>query len=173
MANNDFAHGLMPLQTCLNGGTPKVQYFTKAVGYGTAIFQHDAVNQVADGSIEASATPGTTSYSGVALNYGAPSTATTHAVIVNPDALFEAQEDGSGTFAAADKGLLANLALTAGNAQTKQSKHEISGTSKAVTATLDVRLLELFAVPNNEYGANARVVVMFNKHRMNPSVAGI
>src|SRR5512139_1552657 len=97
MANVDNPHGLRPLARTLSGGMPWVQLFTKAVGYATAIFQHDAVNQVADGSIEASATPGTTLYSGVALNYGAASTATEHLVITSPDAIFEAQDDQAAT----------------------------------------------------------------------------
>jgi hypothetical protein len=174
MANNNFPHGLTPLLICLSGGVPVLRNFSKAAGYGTAIFRHDVVNRVADGSIEAGGTPGTTTYTGVALNYGAASTATTHGVYITPDALYEAQDDGdSSTLDAADMGLNCNLVFTAGNSATKHSKHQIDGSSKNTTATLDVKLLELYAVPNNEHGQYARVVVMFNKHRLLPNVAGV
>ncbi len=96
MANVDFPHGIRPLGISLSGGPGTIEQFSKVVGYGTAIFVHDAINRVADGSIEASATPGTTLYSGVALDYGKASTATDHLCITNADALFEAQGDGSG-----------------------------------------------------------------------------
>lgn len=171
MANIDAPHGLRPLGVTLSGGCPVLSTFSKAAGYGTAIFRGDAVNRVASGSIEASATPGTTLYSGVSLNYGAASTATEHTVITSPDAIFEAQADGS--LAEADMGLNANLVLNAGSALTRQSGHEIAAASAAVTATLDVKLLRKLAVPNNEYGANVRIEIAFNKHRLNPAVAGV
>jgi hypothetical protein len=172
MPNIDNPHGLHCLGRTLSGGQLRFQSFDKAVGYATRIFPGDAVNRVADGTIEVSATPGTTNYSGVALNGGAASTLTSHLVCVSPDALYEAQDEGTGV-AAADLGLLANLVLNAGVAATNKSGHEINGATKAVTATLDVALLELLPEVGNEYGANARVVVKFNKHRMNPGVAGV
>lgn len=171
MANLNNPHGLRSLGITLSGGCLSIENFSKVVGYGTAIFRNDAVNRVADGSIEASATPGTTLYSGVALNYGAASTATEHSVIVNPDALFEAQADGS--LVAADMGLNANLVLTAGNATTKISKHQINSATEDVTNTLDVHLLKLLDAPDNEAGNYARIEIVFNKHRMNPSAVGV
>src|SRR5215217_3448237 len=116
MANVVNPHGLNVIGFGLNGGNPRFVTLAKAVGYGTAIFRNDVVYRVADGSIEtASATPGTTVPSGVSQNYGAASTATEHIVCVSPDALYEAQGDGSGTLDAVDLGLNANLVLTAGN----------------------------------------------------------
>jgi hypothetical protein len=173
MANVNFPHGLRPLGVSLSGGAPVFEEFSKAVGYGTAIFVYDAVNRVADGTIEASATPGTTLYSGVSMNYGALSTATTHTVCISPDAIYEAQaNDGTG-FAEADMGLNANLVLTAGNTTTKMSKHQINVTGADVTNTLDVHLLKLLNVPDNAAGGYARVEIMFNKHRMAPGVVGV
>lgn len=173
MANLNAPHGLRPLMRTVDGGEVTIRELEKVVGYATAIFQHDAVNQVADGSIEASATPGTTRYSGVALNFGAASKATRHSVIVSPTAVYEAQGDGSGSLDQVDRGLNANLVLTAGNATTKQSKHQIGESTKAVTATLDVKLIDFLNVPDNDYGANARFEIRFNKHRQNPEVAGV
>lgn len=172
MANVDNPFGLIPLMYTLGGGPPIINRFDKAVGYATAIFRGDAVNRVADNSIEASATPGTTLYSGVSLDHGAASKATEHLVIVSPDAVFIAQDEGTGVVVA-DLGLNANLVLNAGNATTLQSGHEINGATKAVTATLDVKLLNLLRVPNNEAGAFARIQIIFNKHRMHAAVAGV
>jgi hypothetical protein len=173
MANNNNPHGLRPLGISLSGGPAMLDSLSKASGYGTAIFTYDAVNRVADGSIEASATPGTTLYSGVALNYGAASTATDHLVVISPDALYEAQVDDATGFTAAEMGLNANLLLTAGNATTKVSKHTINHTGVDVTATLDVHLLGLLNVPDNAFGGYARIEICFNKHRMAPAAVGV
>lgn len=176
MANVDNPHGLMSLGKTLSGGHPQIEEFLKAVGYGTAIFPGDAVNQVADGSIDKSATPGTTAYSGVALTGGAASTATAHICIVSPDAVFEAQDDGdSATLAATDIGLNANLILGAGSASLNRSGHEVDTSTAAVTATLDVKILRLFKIPTvqNDWGINVRLEIAFNKHRMAPGVVGI
>jgi hypothetical protein len=168
--NNPF--GLLPLYV-LSGGPIQTEEFSKVVGYATALFAHDAINRVADGSIEASATPGTTLYSGVNLNYGAALTATTHLAVVGPDTVFTAQGDGTGTLAAVDEGLNANLVLTAGNTLTRQSKHQIAESTKAITGTLDVKLLKLLVKPDNDYGANARFEILINRHRMALGVAGV
>lgn len=172
MPNVDNPHGLYPVMRTMAGGNVSTAQFKKAATYGTALFIFDAVNRVADGSIEASATPGTTLYSGVNLNWGAASKLTTHLVIQSPDALFEAQDDGGG-FAEIDMGLNANLLLNAGNALTNLSKHEVNGVTKDVTATLDVHVIQKLEHPENAYGANVRVELIFNKHRMHPGVVGV
>jgi len=175
MANTDNPHGLRPLGVCLGGGPPTIQYFDKDASEAAAIFSFDAVNREADGNIEAnSATPGTTTYSGVSLNYGAASTLTSHAVVVSPDALFEAQDNNdTDGFAAADMGLNVNIELNAGSTTTKQSGHELDESTLQTTDTLDLHLLALLAVPDNAYGAWSRCEVVFNKHRMNPSRVGV
>lgn len=174
MANVNNPHGLRPLMRTMGGGEMQLFEFSKVVGYGTAIFKWDAINRVADGSIEASATPGTTLYSGVSLNWGAASTATKHSCITAPGAVYEAQNDDSVTgLVAADMGLNANLVLTAGNATTKTSKHQINHTGIDVTATLDVHLLGLLNTADNAFGGNARIEIVFNKHRMAPAAVGV
>jgi hypothetical protein len=158
----------------LEGGHPLIEKFTKLVGYGTAIFPGDAVNQVASGDLEVSATPGTTLYSGVALDYGAASKATEHLVIVSPGAYFVAQDNNdTDGFAAAERGLNANLELNAGSASKQISGHETDESTYNTTATLDVHLYDKLNVPDNAYGAYCRIVLTFNKHRRNPAVAGV
>jgi len=173
MANVNNPHGLRPIGT-IHGGGFEIEEFNKLVGYGTAIFIFDAVNQVAGGALQASATPGTTRYTGVSLNFSPLSTAATHLVITDPLCLFETQDDNSTDgVAAADIGLNANLTLTAGDTTTQQSKYQLAEASIAVTATLDVKLRKLFSVPNNAFGSNARIEIQFNKHRRTAEVAGV
>ncbi len=175
MANVDNPHGLRPLMRAFGGGCAGIEQLSKVAGYGTALFIGDAVNRVADGSIEASATPGTTLYSGVNLNYAAASKASDHLVITDPDMIFEAQDnDAGGTgFVAADMGLNANLQLNSGSATTQISGHEINTTGAAVTASLDVHLMRKLDVPDNAFGPSCRVEIMFNKHRMAKAAVGV
>lgn len=176
MANVDNPHGFNFVG--MDGpGFPFIQGFAKAVGYGTAIFQGDAVHRVADGSIEAASsnfTPGTTAISGIALDYGALSTATNHSVIVSVNALFEAQDnnDTDGT-AAADLGINVNLEANAGSTTTLQSGHELDESTENVSASRDFHMLALLNVPDNAHGSFARIVVKSNIHRYQPGVVGI
>lgn len=171
MPNVNAPFGLRCLMQTLDGGCPVIAEFQKAPSYATALFIGDAVNQVADATIQASATPGTTYYTGVNLNYGAASKQTSHLVIVSPAAVYVAQANG--VLDAVDRGLNANLALGAGNANTGISGHTINASSKNTTASLDVKLLDLLDTPDNEYGQYAKFVVVFNKHRYHGGVAGV
>ena len=175
MANVDNPHGLNPLMKNNVGGCVRGRIIPKLVGESTAIFRNDAVAVTAEGGIEAGGTPGTTLWAGVSTNYGAASALTYHAVIEDPTALFEAQDDGDGsTFAnIADHNLNANLIIGTGNTTTFISGNEIDISTKATTSSLDMKLLKLLEVENNNYGANARIVCMFNAHQKNPATAGI
>lgn len=160
---------------CLGGGEIEIRQFTKDASEGAAIFQQDAVNAEADGNIEAnSATPGTTAYSGVSLNYGAASTLTLHQVIISPTAVFEMQDNNdTDGFVAADMGLNCNIELNAGSATTLISGHELDESTAQTTSTLDMKMLALLNVPDNAPTAWSRVEVVFNKHRMSPATAGV
>ncbi len=175
MANRDNPHGLTPLGRTNGGGPFQVQYFQKDASEAAAIFIGDAVNREDDGFIEAnSATPGTTFYSGVSLNYGAAATLTGHLVVISPGALYEAQDNNaSAGIVFADLGLNANLQLNAGSATTKISGHEINETPKDVTASLDVHLVKKYDVPDNAYGPWCRVEIYFNTHRMASASVGV
>lgn len=175
MANVDNPHGLRPVGRTIDGGFPRIQEFAKDSSEAAAIFIFDAVNREADGNIEAnSATPGTTAYTGVSLNYGAAATATTHLVIVSPGCLFEAQDNNdTDGLAAADEGLNINIELNAGSATTLISGHELDESTLNTSNALDLHVLQRLDVPENEYGSYCRMVVMFNKHRYAPAVAGV
>lgn len=172
MPNVNNPHGFSPVGYVLGGGPPALVQFSKAASYGTALYPGDLVHQVADGTIESnSATPGTTRYSGVNLNWGPASTKTEHLVIVDPKCVFEAQANGP--IAADDLGLNANALLGAGDAAALKSGHQINASTKNTTASLDLKLLRLHPVAGNEFGEYARIQVVINKHRLNPEVAGV
>lgn len=181
MANRDNPHGLVAVGTEY-GGPWRVREFKKLAAYGTAVFINDAVNQAAGSAtgdplpvIEASATPGTTRYSGISLSHSAALTAAKHLVIVSRDVIFEVQDnndtDGVGE---ADLGLNSNLELNAGSATTLISGHELDESSLATTATLDIKVLDLYRDPENAFGSGfVRVLCKFNKHRNSEGVAGV
>jgi hypothetical protein len=182
MSNVNHPHGFRPLMRTLTGGFPSTNEYLKAVTLATAVFMWDVVQRVADGSIDVAGngTPGTTNWTGVALNWGAALKATAHIVIDSPFAVFEAQDNDAvtGTLIT-DMGANANIVATAGDAVLKLSKHQIDQSTIAVTSTLDLHLLRKYTLPlgdafeSNDYGPNARIEVVFNKHRMGLATAGV
>ena len=175
MSNRDNPHGLAPLMRTLRGGAPSVREYTKDASAGTAIFINDVVNREADQCIVAGGTPNTTTFQGVALNYGAGSAHTTHLVMDSPGALYEAQDNNdSDGLAEADMGLMCDLEMGAGNAYSLISGHEIDEDKAADTTTdLDVKLLRKLDTPDNDYGSWCRVEIVLNQHRLNPAMAGV
>lgn len=173
MANVDNPHGLRPLCRTLNGGEVRVKEFAKDSSGGN-IFIHDVVNRETDGNITAGGTPGTTTYTGVSLNYSATGVAGTHLVIVSQDAEFVAQDNNdTDGFANGDQGLNSNLEFNAGSSTTFISGHELDESTFNTTNTLDVKMHDLWTDPNNAYGSFADVIVTINKHRLANAVAGV
>jgi len=172
MANVDNPHGLLPVYS-LFGGAMVLEEFTRAAAYGTALYRGDVVGRINDHTITIPATPGTTRISGVNLVHCVASyaAATKHLVVVGPDQVFEGQADGS--LLEADMGLNANLLYGAGDAVALKSAHEIDSATEAETATLDVHLLGRLRVEENAYGANVRLEVLINKHRMASDAVGV
>lgn len=172
MANTDGPKGLRPLGATSQGGPPRSRPYTKDAS-ATVVYEHDVVTLEADGGIAAGGTPGTTLYRGVALHHHPTLTAGDVLVMDSPGAMFAAQGDDGTDLLAADEGLNANLIFGAGSALTLMSGHEIDSNTKAVTATLDVKLEKLLKISGNDYGEFAKWVVTFNKHSLLPNVAGL
>lgn len=180
MANVNAPFGFLPLMRTYSGAAGSVIAAHKLVGYGTALFVGDAVCHAASGTkptpaIDAAITPGTTPVLGVNMIHGAVSTATDHLIVeVGGGAVFVVQGDGTGaTFlVGASLSKNANMALTAGNTATKRSKHQLSETSLATTAGLDLRVRKLWESPDNVLGQYARVEVTFNNVSNADSKAG-
>lgn len=88
-------------------------------------------------------------------------------VLDDPDEEFVIQADGS--LAAADVGLNADVTVGTGSTITGNSASELAVAGKADTNTLLLNILGLddsVVSPANAWGANARVKVRFNIHRM-------
>jgi hypothetical protein len=171
MANVSNPHGLRPLGRTLSGGFPTVETYQKAVGDAQAIYIFDALSRLA-GFVSGTSTPGTTLFTGVALNAGLASVQTDHLVMNSPDAMFEAQ--CSDTSTAALMGYNANLTLNAPSVTvpTTAGYTGISGHivgTLVVTAAKDVHVHRLYSQGDNAYGANSRVEISFNRHALTPA----
>lgn len=180
MANQDLPHGLRYLRR-RGGGPFQVATMVKLAAFGTAIFKQDVVIEKAGSSTEgkvvepwASATPGTTFPSGVSFTYSPLSTRAVHFINIDPQAIFEGQDNNdTDGFTAANEGLNVNVEAGAGSATTKISGHELDESTIATTAALDCKILGLYPALDNAYGSWARIEVLFNQHRGNALAAGV
>ena len=183
MPNSNFAFGLRPVRRA-HGGVPNFavrRYFIPAADTN-AMFVGDPV------VLAGSADPQTGAYPTVALatagatnritgvivgfdptesiqsvGYRLASTAAYALVIDDPGQLYEIQEDSvGGALAVTDIGLNADLVAGTGSAFTKLSGWQLDTSTKATGATLQVRIVGLVDRPDNEIGANAKVLVRLN-----------
>lgn len=90
----------------------------------------------------------------------AASTAGYVLVADDPALLFEIQESGTG--APADIGLNANLVAGAGNQNTGISGYQLDSTTKAVTNTLQLRIVAVEQRADNVPGVNNKLLVAIN-----------
>lgn len=98
-----------------------------------------------------------------AAGYGAASTAFYPLVCDDPAVLYEIQEDSvGGALAATSVGLNADLIAASGNNATKQSGFMLDSSTAAVTATLQLRVVQLEQRADNEIGTNAKWLVAIN-----------
>jgi hypothetical protein len=191
-------NGLVPKKK-IDGSawTGKLGNYPIASGYGTALFKGDPVTILADGTLGI-ATPGSAlvgvfwGVQFVPATGGLPvnspnwvaSTATLGAqralafVIDDPDVLFTVQETNAAGAAGtpltlADVGLNANMRIGTGNAVTGVSGASLNNESEAVTATLDVNIIELDPEPGNVVGNFANWIVRLNNHRFRGGTAGL
>lgn len=170
MANRNNPFGFLPSGRS-NGGPIDYEERSVAAGYATAFRVGDLCNRVADGSVERSITPGTTLITGVVMTPNPASTAGLVLVVEQPFTVFNCQSNGS--LAAADMGLLANCVL-ANTAGARKSEDQLAASTKDVSATLDLKMLQKVDSPDNAFGsAYVKVAVMINKHRNHPAVVGI
>ena len=88
-------------------------------------------------------------------------------VVDDPNVLFEIKCDDVGsTLAAADIGLNASIVVGSGNTTTGASGVELDTSTKATTATLELKIMELARRVDNELGsANQKVIVKINNHQ--------
>lgn len=162
MANTDNPHGATPASRVL-----RMTVYPKSTA--AAIYGGDFVSLPAAGKIAAT-TAGNTEIVGVSVGYNA-ATDTEILVFDDPDQTYYVQDDGaSGTLAAADVGLNADIVATAGNATFLKSQMELD-TSDKQTTTSQLRLLGKH--PGDSWGKNVRCLVVINEHALAKKTAGI
>ena len=178
MANKDAAFGLKAIgKVGQNRDAQGLSEYSIAAS-ATAIYQWDPVEMLNTGTIGVAAagdvllgslngvfyTDASTNKPTWANHLEASNTATDIVGLVadDPQERFEVQS--AGTVAAADIGLCADIAYTAGSSPSYVSKTEVSGTMAASAAQLK-RIGVSKDPENNELGsANANVVVIINEH---------
>jgi hypothetical protein len=93
-------------------------------------------------------------------------------VVDDPDILFEIQEIGTGTaLTVADIGFNADAVAGANNGFV--SGWQLNNVGEAVTATLNLRIMELVQRIDNEVGPFAKWLVKINNHELNAGTVGI
>lgn len=192
MANADFARGLIPVRNA-GGGVHNnaLRAYTAVSTYATALFIGDPV--VKSGLADANGRPGcvlatagaTNAITGVVvgfedvpsmlLGYGAASTTRTVLVDDDPNSLFEIQEDAVGaTTALADIGLNVDLIAAAGSTTTRTSGWMLDSSTKAVGATLQLKMVGFQErIDNTPASAKAKVLVKINLHTEVAGVVGL
>jgi len=185
MANQDAAFGLKAIgkvgQNRDNQGLSEYSIAASA----SAIYQWDPVEMAATGKITVAAatdtllgslngvfyTDASTSKPTWANHLNASNTATDIVGFVSDDPYerFEVQSDGA--TAAADVGMNADIAYTAGSSPDYVSKVELDH-SDLKTATAQLRVLAISNDPNNSTAgsANVNLVVMINEHFLKGTV---
>ena len=181
MANVDKAFGMRPLGNLSASGSQKQFGYEIADNQAGAIYQGDLVT-VYDGYLVQFDPSAHTAAVGVfnGCNYIDPTTGKptwknyypggvniTQGKIIadvmdDPNQLFIIQNDG--TSAAANYGKNADVVMGTGSTTTGVSGMELSTSTIANTAALNVKIVGLWDVPNNAVGANAVVVVKINEH---------
>lgn len=188
MANFNQPRGLTALKDAgSKGETGGLETFYVPASDGTALYIGDPV--VKNGSSDAAGVAGVIRASaggpitGVVegfmpdgttnmVGYRAASTAAYVLVRTDPNTLFEIQ-DTAGSIVAADVGLNVDMTMTAGSAYTKRSGVTVDNATKATTATLALKIVGLRQIPNNDFGAYAKLVVKINRSTEASASAGI
>lgn len=172
MANKDNPRGFWP-HSHLCGGEIRMNEYTLTTG--ATVYKGDVLKIVAGGTVEAAAADIGLAAIGIAADFVDDSaSAGGKKVLVydDPYIIFGCQMDDVGTAStAADIGQTANHLVTAGNATTKMSGHELDMSDIGTGAQFKV--LGLIAEPENAWGANCDVKVLFNEHLYKAAVAGV
>jgi hypothetical protein len=148
MANADLPNGLKPVRDA--AGTPfsgSLEMVYIPASDATALFVGDPV--VKNGSADAAGVP-----------------AAIRAVAAGPIS-------GVVQGFVPDVGLNASMTIATGSATTRRSAVELDLATKATTAALPLKIMGLLQTPNNEVGADAKLLVKINNHTDGNAVAGV
>lgn len=164
MPNVDWPRGLWPIRH-LTGGEIRTNEYT--VTTGATIYIGDVVEWDSAGTVGVAEANDGVTVIGVAAQYVDDSGSAGGLKILiydDPDIVFGIQQETGGTVAVADKGLNANHVAGSGNTTTKFSGHELSQT--VATGVAQLIILGLIETPDNDWGLNANLEVIFNEHRL-------
>ena len=181
MANKDAAFGLKPIgKVGQNGDNNGLSEYDIAAS-ATAIYFQDPVQILATGTIGVCAagdnilgslngvffTDATTSKPTFANHLNASNTATDIKGFVTDDPYQRYEVQADGATAAADVGLNADIAYTAGSSPDYVSKVELD-TSDQKTGTAQLRIIGISKDPENNTAGSANVncVVIINEHQL-------
>lgn len=91
----------------------------------------------------------------------------------DPSVLFELQDDGLAALTATASNKNASFTVTNPTSPQQNSATVLNTASVATTAALPLRLMGLVQKPNNQFGAYANWLVMFNQHEFQGNTAGV
>jgi len=190
MANANSVRGLVPVRSFARSGFANaLRRYSVPSSYATALFVGDPVlktgtadangysevNAAANGGFITGVVVGFEDVPSLLLGYGAAST--TRAVLVDddPESLFEIQEDAvGGALPVTAVGLNVDMISAAGSTYTRASGWMLDSSTAAVTATLQLKIIEFQHREDNEVAtANSKVLVKINKHTELAGVVGI
>ena len=162
MANVDRPHGFRPLAAHASYSSSATNVYNVAAA-NTLLGRNDLVTLTAAGVIDRSAASDT-QIVGATTDIIAAAAGGTANVVDDPHMKYEAQtDDGTGTLTATTD-LNSNADIVVANATSGVSRMEIDENSRAVTATLPLKVLHLYNEANNEFGEFNRLVVTINNH---------
>jgi hypothetical protein len=163
MANTDNPRGFWPVRH-LCGGEIRTNSYTLTTG--ATVYKGDVVKAVAAGTIEAAAADIGEAAIGIAAEYKADAASAggiSVQVYDDPWIVFGVQMDDAGTVStSADVFNTANHLAGSGSSTTKLSGHELDMSD--INTGAQFKLLGLVSDPNNSWGANCDVEVIFNEH---------
>jgi hypothetical protein len=189
MANSDAPSGLTPAKH-LTGGVIRPSVYSIASGYATSIFTGQLVKstgttkgvnvcaateravgvfagcQYIDASGDFQFRPywpaSTTVLSGTTVQAF---------VYDDPEILFEIQ--ASAGMAVTDIGSVADITGTSGSTTTGQSTQELDSSTLSASGSAQLKVYELVNRPDNDYGTNAKVLVLINEHEMKAAMTAV
>ena len=163
MANIDAPKGLTPIRHQHGAPIAATGYILKT---GEEVFKGDVLRKDATGTVYAAPAASAQEAIGVAAHYMTDSLSAGGKKILvydDPSIIFAIQQESSGSIAAADVHSSADHVAGAGSG--KLSGHELSSTL-VQGAGAQFLVLGLYDEPENAYGENAVVEVMFNQHAL-------
>ncbi|MGH1372981.1 MAG: hypothetical protein ACRBBW_13155 [Cellvibrionaceae bacterium] len=185
MANTNAPSGLQPFRH-LTGGQVRSNEYSIASGYNTALYAGDVVEMTGTGKNVKQAAAGNVDNIGVFAGcryvnelgeqkfsqYWPASTVATEIVAYvydDPNIVFQAQ---CNTLSAGDVGQLVDWEVAAGVPAIGKSATIVDVATGTAAAGMALRIVELKPEVTNEYGANAKALVIFAEHALKTGAVG-